>query len=152
MGWGIEPWPFFNIFAQERKGKKMFVVIKTQNDNIEYLELFESIKSAYGEFRRLLKEILAQEKVKRDDRLKIIKQAWINKEYKTLKVIYRPPVEIKDRKIYYKGNTYSMKEYIETVLNKNHKLYQRLARNRKLNLWEYLISRGIIDRYGRARF
>ena len=130
----------------------MFIVIKTQNDNIEYLELFENIRMAYGEFRRLLKETLAQEKVKREDRSAIIKQAWLNKEYKTLKVLYRPPVENKDRKIYHNSNLYNMKEYIETVLNKNYKQYIRFAKNKKQNLWEYLIGRGFIDREGRSRF
>lgn len=130
----------------------MFIVIKTQNDNIEYLELFENIKTAYGEFRRLLKETLAQEKIKKEDMSAIIKQAWLNKEYKTLKVLYRPPIENKDRKIYHNSKLYNMKEYIETVLNKDYKQYIRFARNKKQNLWEYLIDRGFIDREGRSRF
>lgn len=124
----------------------MFIVIKTQNDNIEYLELFENLKTAYGEFRRLLKETLAQEKIAKSKMPEIIKQAWLNKEYKTLKIIYKPQAENRDRKIYYNSKSYTIKEYIETVL-KNKRIFS-MARNKGMNTWEYLIAERYINYNG----
>lgn len=128
----------------------MFILIHIEDNKPEYIDVYESLMAVYQDFRRILKNILRAEGKNRDEIFSIIKQAWIKKEYKTLYIIYRPSARNKDRKIYYNSKYYTIKQFNKEVL-KDRDLAKKAQNHRKTE-WEYLISTGIIDEYGKCRF
>ena len=127
----------------------MFILVHIEDNKPEYIDVYESLVAVYQDFRRILKNILRAEGKNRDEIFSIIKQAWIKKEYKTLYIIYRPSARNKDRKIYYNSKYYTITQFNKEVL-KDRDLAKK-AQNHGKTEWEYLISTGVIDEYGKAR-
>lgn len=127
----------------------MFILIHIEDNKPEYIDVYESLMAVYQDFRRILKNILRAEGKNRDEIFSIIKQAWIKKEYKTLYIIYRPSARNKDRKIYYNSKYYTIKQFNKEIL-KDRDLTKKAQNHRKTE-WEYLISTGVIDEYGKYK-